>query len=136
MRYFSLEEANKVLESLKPTIYDYIEKREEMISLIEDTSSTEDQLEKMYIDSVLDQMKNELNKLLYEISSKGATIKGLNPLLLDFLAKKDDQNIWLCWLEGEDEISFWHGIDEGFMGRKSVNLLEEDKNKSNKDIIF
>jgi len=28
MRYFDLEEANKVLESIKPLIYDFIEKRD------------------------------------------------------------------------------------------------------------
>jgi Uncharacterized conserved protein len=132
MRYFDLEEANKVLESIKPLIYDFIEKRDEIVDIIERISTIEDELEKLYMESVLEEKKQEVNELIYEISSSGAVVKGLNPLLLDFLSKKGNQDIWLCWLEGEEEISHWHGIEEGFMGRKPVELLEEDK--KNRDI--
>jgi len=130
MRYFDLDEANRILESIKSVIYDFIDKRDEITDLIERVSIVDDELEKLYIYSVLEEKKNELNKLIYEISSSGATVKGLNPLLLDFLSKNGSQDIWLCWLEGEEEINHWHGIDEGFMGRKSVKLLREDKYKS------
>ncbi len=127
MRYFDLEEANKVLESIKPVIYDFIDIREEMMDIIERISTVDDELEKMYMESVLEDKKRELNNLLYEISQSGAVVKGLNPLLLDFLSKKGNQDIWLCWLEGEDSITHWHGLDEGFMGRKPVELLEEER---------
>ena len=47
MRYFSLEEANMVLESIKPLIQDFIEKREYMIQYIEDLNATNDELERV-----------------------------------------------------------------------------------------
>ena len=28
----------------------------------------------------------------------------------------------LCWHVGEDEIGFWHGLDEGFAGSKPLPL--------------
>ncbi len=127
MRYFDLEEANRVLESIKPVIYDFIDMREEIVDIIERISSIDDELEKLYMESVLEEKKNQMNNLIYEISATGAVVKGLNPLLLDFLSKKGNQDIWLCWLEGEEEITHWHGIEEGFAGRKPVELLEEER---------
>jgi hypothetical protein len=29
--------------------------------------------------------------------------------------------VLLCWHVGEDEIRFWHGVDEGFAGRKPLS---------------
>jgi hypothetical protein len=30
--------------------------------------------------------------------------------------------VLLCWHVGEDEVAFWHGLDEGFSGRKPLPL--------------
>lgn len=123
MRYFSLEEANMVLESIKPLIQDFIEKREYMIQYIEDLNATNDELERLYIKSMLEELQNKTNNILHKMTSSGCVIKSLNPLLLDFLSKKNDEDIWLCWLEGEDSIMHWHGLTEGFLGRKPVDIL-------------
>ncbi|MGH9662602.1 MAG: DUF2203 family protein [Bryobacteraceae bacterium] len=29
--------------------------------------------------------------------------------------------MYLCWKLGERGISFWHGVDEGFAGRKPID---------------
>jgi hypothetical protein len=47
-------------------------------------------------------------------------IKSVDEGLLDFPSKRFDEEVWLCWKAGEDEIKFWHGKDEGFMGRKPL----------------
>jgi hypothetical protein len=31
--------------------------------------------------------------------------------------------VYLCWRLGEDGISYWHGVDEGFAGRRHVSEL-------------
>jgi hypothetical protein len=28
--------------------------------------------------------------------------------------------VLLCWKLGEEEIGYWHGVDEGFAGRKPL----------------
>lgn len=129
MRYFSLKEANSVLESIMPYIQEFIEVREEMASIAEASQETSDILEKMYLESTLLELNKKANSLLQDIAKSGCAIKGVNPLLLDFLSKKDGKDIWLCWLEGEDSIQYWHGIHEGFVGRKPVELLEEQEDK-------
>ena len=68
-----------------------------------------------------------LHKLVEDLENKGLQIKSIEQGLLDFPSRRFDEEVWLCWKEGENEIKFWHGKDEGFMGRKpleSTGIIE------------
>jgi hypothetical protein len=56
------------------------------------------------------------------IREAGAEVKSLEEGLLDFPAHRGDEVVLLCWKLGEDEIHYWHRIDEGFGGRKPLPL--------------
>jgi hypothetical protein len=56
------------------------------------------------------------------IRAAGAEVKSLEEGLLDFPAHRGDEVVLLCWKLGEDEIHYWHRIDEGFGGRKPLPL--------------
>jgi len=60
-----------------------------------------------------------------DLENTGVSLKGLDEGLLDFPAKRFDEEIWLCWKEGETEIKFWHEKDIGFMGRKPISVSNE-----------
>ncbi len=51
----------------------------------------------------------------------GVQVKDLDMGLLDFPFKLDDDIVLLCWKYGETSIDYWHGIEEGFQGRKPVD---------------
>ena len=36
--------------------------------------------------------------------------------------RRGDEDILLCWKVGEPEVAFWHGVEEGFAGRKPLPL--------------
>jgi hypothetical protein len=40
--------------------------------------------------------------------------------LLDFPWLREDEVVLLCWRLGEEEIGYWHGMDEGYAGRKPL----------------
>lgn len=40
--------------------------------------------------------------------------------LVDFLGQIDGQEVLLCWQPGETEVHWYHGLSEGFMGRKAI----------------
>ncbi|NPA53632.1 MAG: DUF2203 domain-containing protein, partial [Aquificae bacterium] len=61
--------------------------------------------------------------LIEIIESFGIFVKGLDPFLIDFPAQYNGKNIYLCWREDEEEVEYWHSIDEGFAGRKHISLL-------------
>jgi len=58
---------------------------------------------------------------LAEIEAIGVQVKDLDIGLLDFPCVVDDQVVLLCWKLGEEKIEYWHGLEEGFRGRKRIN---------------
>ncbi len=54
------------------------------------------------------------------IENSGCVVKDLDIGLIDFPAKRGADEVYLCWKLGEARIEFWHGMDEGFTGRKRI----------------
>jgi hypothetical protein len=40
--------------------------------------------------------------------------------LVDFPSEREGAPVYLCWQLGEAAVAFWHGIEEGFAGRKPI----------------
>jgi hypothetical protein len=78
-----------------------------------------------------DKAVNDIKDALAEIESIGVQVKDLDIGLLDFPCVVDDQIILLCWKLGEDKIRYWHGLEEGFRGRKPIDerILKTSKKK-------
>jgi hypothetical protein len=57
---------------------------------------------------------------LRELESMDVTLKDPNSGLVDFYGERDGEMIELCWRLGEDNVSNWHRIGEGFPGRKPL----------------
>lgn len=77
-------------------------------------------------------IKRELNsavtkfyQAVEDLENTGVILKSLDEGLLDFPSKRFDEDVWLCWKEGETEIKFWHEKDVGFMGRKPLSVSDE-----------
>ncbi len=58
---------------------------------------------------------------LAEIDSIGVQVKDLDIGLLDFPCEVEGKVVLLCWKMGEKAITHWHGVDEGFAGRKQID---------------
>ena len=54
----------------------------------------------------------------------GVQVKDLDTGLLDFPALRDGAEVELCWQVGEEAVAHWHGIGEGFAGRKPIDCDE------------
>jgi hypothetical protein len=54
----------------------------------------------------------------------GVQVKDLDTGLLDFPALRDGAEVELCWQVGEEAVAHWHGIGEGFAGRKPIDWDE------------
>ena len=62
----------------------------------------------------------EIQEGVGAIRALGGVPKDLAIGLVDFLHLIDGQEVNLCWRFGETRIGFWHGLDEGFAGRKPL----------------
>ena len=61
-----------------------------------------------------------LDELITEVLQAGAEVKGIAPLLIDFPAELDGDDVLLCWLEGDPDLSWYHRTDLGFAGRRRL----------------
>ncbi len=68
-----------------------------------------------------DKALQEIKDSLAEIEAIGVQVKDLDMGLLDFPCVVEDDIILLCWKYGEEKIGFWHGLEEGFRGRKPID---------------
>src|SRR5271169_660396 len=59
-----------------------------------------------------------LKAAIERIHEFGCLVKDLDIGLIDFPTLWKGEEVYLCWKLGEPCIRFWHGIDEGFRGRK------------------
>jgi hypothetical protein len=55
-----------------------------------------------------------------EIEDMGAVLKDPHAGLVDFYGHVDGRAVWLCWRYGEDAVTHYHGLEEGFAGRKPI----------------
>ncbi len=58
------------------------------------------------------------------LEERGIIVKGLDDGLIDFPHIRDNgEEVYLCWKLGENDIQYWHRIEDGFAGRKSIDEL-------------
>jgi len=61
-----------------------------------------------------------INEWMQRIVELGALPKGVDPALVDFPARVDGDEAYLCWKLGEKRIAHYHPINEGFSTRKPL----------------
>jgi hypothetical protein len=59
-----------------------------------------------------------------KLEELGVVLKDLDLGLLDFPSEREGDEVLLCWHVGEDSVATWHGLDEGFAGRKPIDWSE------------
>ena len=63
----------------------------------------------------------EIARCVNAIHERGVIVKDLDTGLVDFPALREGEEILLCWQLGEKEVAHWHGLEEGFAGRKRLD---------------
>ena len=68
----------------------------------------------------LEGAETELAAAFRALDELGVVVKDVDAGLVDFPSKRDGDDVFLCWQVGEPDLSWWHGVDEGFAGRKPI----------------
>ena len=55
-----------------------------------------------------------------EILDQGIIVRDVARGLVDFPSLRDDRDIYLCWIDGEEQVKYWHEIDQGFSQRQPI----------------
>ncbi len=122
-RYFSLEQANQLLEIIKLLVAEMLSIRKAILLL-------QPQLETVLNKAVhnggslvsQEALKafESLKDILYKIQQYDVFVKDVNRGLIDFPSIRDGEVVFLCWEFGEEKIEFWHELEDGYRGRKPV----------------
>jgi hypothetical protein len=129
-RYFTTEEANEALAEVRPLTEELVGHRRALVELQERQATLTTRIagnggnvEPHELEEVQEQLDEEvagIARCVARIHEAGALVKDLDAGLVDFPALRGDDEILLCWRLGEQKIAFWHGLDEGFSGRKPL----------------
>ena len=132
MRHFTPEEANAELEHVRPLVEQLVATRQEHAAALERQELLEQKIkgngggippaELAQATAEVDAVARRLARLVDEITSHGAEVKDLDTGLVDFPALHRGETVLLCWELGEDEIAWWHRVEDGYAGRRPLPL--------------
>lgn len=132
MRHFTPEEANAELVQVRPLVEQLVATRQEHAAALERQEELEGKIrgngggippaELASATAEVDGVARRLARLVDEITEHGAQVKDLDTGLIDFPALRHGETVLLCWQLGEDEIAWWHRIEDGFAGRRPLPL--------------
>jgi hypothetical protein len=131
-RYFTAEQANEALDEVRPLTEELVEHRRAFLELQELQSSLNQRIagngghveprELQDMQERLDEEVAGIARCVARIHEAGGLVKDLDAGLVDFPARREGVEVLLCWRLGEDEVGYWHGLEEGFSGRKPLPL--------------
>jgi hypothetical protein len=129
-RVFTLQEANAAVHELRPIVERMVEHRRnltlaqalqsELITRIAGNGGDMVPSDLREAQEAIEREAAAIAQCADLINAAGAQIKSLEDGLLDFPAKRGDDDILLCWRLGEEDIQYWHGAEEGFAGRRPI----------------
>jgi hypothetical protein len=136
VRHFTPAGANAALEHVRPLVEQLVARRAEHIASLERQEELERKIrgngggippaQLAEAAAEVDAFARSLAKLVGEINEYGVAVKDYDTGLIDFPALLNGETVLLCWQLGEDEVGFWHRVDDGFAGRKPLPFDEED----------
>jgi hypothetical protein len=131
-RYFTPKEANDELPEIRPLVEELVAHRREQQRLettrfelaakIAGNGGGIDANVLAETEQAEQRERVEIARCVNAIHGRGAIVKDIDEGLVDFPALRRGEEILLCWRLGEDEVAHWHGLEEGFAGRKPLDL--------------
>jgi hypothetical protein len=129
-RHFTPDEANALLERVRPIAESLVAhrrtftvtaaRRARLTARISGNGGDFDPQEPRELNEQLEQEAEAVARAVEELEGLGVLVKDLDRGLVDFPALREGEEVLLCWQVGEEEVAYWHGVEEGFAGRKPL----------------
>jgi hypothetical protein len=125
-KYYTADQANATLPLLRLIVRDITvlahtlnEQHRRVTRLQEQTApGTETELEEASAE--LERGQEQMRALERELKELHLEIKDYLTGLIDFPARIEGREVYLCWRLGEPEVAHWHELDAGFAGRQKL----------------
>jgi hypothetical protein len=130
-RYFTPNEANEALAEIRPLVEELVEhrrahlhlqhERAELAQRIAGNGGGIDAQQLADLEAAEENERIGIARSVNAIHGHGAIVKDPDIGLVDFPAVREGEEILLCWQLGEPEVAHWHGLEEGFAGRRPLD---------------
>jgi hypothetical protein len=129
---FTLEAVNALLPRLRDLMHAQMDRRGEIEKRLEELSRLLGEVpDTIQVDDADSPPIRDLKRDLIErvdryqsawreVEEMGAVLKDARSGLVDFYGQVDGKLVWLCWKYGEEAVTHYHGLQEGFAGRKPI----------------
>ena len=122
-QHFTVEQANAALPHLKPLLQKLRDARDmltdsEAHELLSDVAPANGGGEagRQVGESFL-----EVRRMLLALEEAGIVMRDIDRGLIDFPAILEGREVYLCWELGEDDVAWWHELDDGYRGRQELD---------------
>ena len=114
-KFFTLQEANRMLPSIRRTVGEILAKGQKLRTLLD---AAQDQTQTFE----LQRLSTEIETLMAQLEQRGCFYKDWNFEigLVDFPAEIDEEEVLLCWRSDEVEILWYHSMEDGYLGRRPL----------------
>ncbi|PSL50566.1 hypothetical protein B0H94_103178 [Salsuginibacillus halophilus] len=125
-KYFTVREANACLPEVKAAIarLQTLEREFESKHLLLDETIEEG--DRFILEASLDFIDLEARMVVKHLESEGILVKSIAQGIVDFPVMIYGKPMLLCWHQGEEYVSYVHGLNEGYHGRKHLRELLEN----------
>jgi hypothetical protein len=144
-QYFSVASANQTLPLVRAIVTDIVElypevrDREERLRRINRGRPREPRPGDPYneeVEQVRQDLERDVERLqgfIDELQELGVEFKDPVLGLVDFPAKRNGQEVCLCWKLGEPSVDYWHTLESGFQGREKLSDGDTDADVNQKE---
>jgi hypothetical protein len=131
-RHFTPEEANNLLPEVRPLAERMVERRRALAvatarraRVAQKIAGNGGGVQPQQIETLNEQVEAEAAEVVRcveALQALGVLVKDLDQGLVDFPALRGEEEVLLCWRVGEDEVGYWHGLEDGFAGRRPLPI--------------
>ena len=132
-RTFTPSEANSALDQVRPLAERMVEVRarlteledeqREVVQIVAGNGSSEAVGEARTPEFA--RLAAEFQRCFDALADLGVEVRDVDTGLLDFPSLRDGETVLLCWQPGEPAVEWWHGVEDGFAGRRPIDWGDE-----------
>lgn len=129
-RTFTPAEANEALGAVRPLVRRMVEAKEELDAAeerrdeaVRHISGNGGGIQPAELGALHEEVEAavvDLGRALEAVQELGVVVKDIDSGLVDFPSVREGEPVLLCWRLGEDDVRFWHGLEDGFAGRRPI----------------
>jgi len=129
-RYFTAGEANELLPRVRPLVEAMVRAHAKLAvaeaandkarHAVAGNGGGLDPEELQGTREALEQLSEQVGRTLGALGELGVVVKDAARGLVDFPSQRGGEVVLLCWELGEERVGFWHGLEDGYAGRRPL----------------